>query len=181
MKNKLKDIIKSFDGNVLAIGIDDNLVELLNKKKSVNLYSINRFPSGGNLNHKSKKKAKRTTNKGKYINIKKLRKYITKKSSNYLICNMDEIIEYYKYFIRDSIYINNNMIYVYLSNDIDPEFIIDKYKRYNVAITKITLKEGIILEINNMNGKNNKIKDKLYFIKDTFYNIAETIGNILVS
>ena len=84
-------------------------------------------------------------------------------------------------FIRDSIYINNNMIYVYLSNDIDPEFIIDKYKRYNVTITKITLKEGIILEINNTNGKNNKIKDKLYFIKDTFYNIAETIGNILVS
>ena len=56
MKNKLKDIIKSFDGNVLAIGIDDNLVELLNKKKSVNLYSINRLPSGGNLNQRKKLK-----------------------------------------------------------------------------------------------------------------------------
>lgn len=181
MKNKLKEIIKEFEGNVLAIGIDDDLVELLNKNEDVNLYSINKLSSSDNLKSRLKKKSKRNTNKGKCINIKKLRKYINKKSSNYLICNMDEMFEYYKYFIRDSIYINNNMIYIYLSNNIDSEFIIDKYKRYNVDITKITLKEGIILEINNTKGKNNKIKDKLYFIKDTLYNIAEIIGNVLVS
>ena len=42
-------------------------------------------------------------------------------------------------------------------------------------------KNGYIIAIDNKNGKNNFLKDKLYFIKDTLYNFAEFIGNILVS
>ena len=58
MKNKLKEIIKEFEGNVLAIGIDDNLVELLNKNEDVNLYSINKLSSSDNLKSGLKKKSK---------------------------------------------------------------------------------------------------------------------------
>ena len=177
MFNKLEEIIKKIEGNVLVIGLDDVLLNKFEKNNKVNLYSIYSNKSNG-IFSKSKKKQ---TNKGKTINIKKLRKYINKKSVNWLICNMEEIMEYYKYIIKDTIYLNNNIIYIYSSNEIDKEFIIQKYKRYNVEITFTDYKNGYIITINNKNGKNNYFKDKIYFIKDTFYNIAEVIGNILIS
>jgi len=178
MFKSLEEIIKKVEGNVLVLCLDDKLIDKFDKNNKVNLYAIYSNKSSGNVLSKRKKKQ---TNKGKTINIKRLRKYINKNSVDYLICNMDEIKEYYKYIIKDTIYLNNNTIYIYASNDIDKEFIIDKYKRYNVEITSNDYKNGYILTINNKNGKNNCFKDILYFIKDTFYNIAEVIGNIMVS
>lgn len=177
MFKTLEEIIKKIKGNVLVIGLDDKLLTKFEKNNEVNLYSIY---SNKSKNVFSKNKQKQT-NKGKVINIKKLRKYIKKKTADYIICNMDEIKDYYKYIIRDTIYINNNIIYIYSSNDTDKEFIIDKYNRYNVNIETREYKNGYIIIIDNKNGKNNYIKDKLYFIKDTFYNIAEAIGNLLIS
>ena len=177
MFNKLEEIIKKIEGNVLVIGLDSQLLDKFEKNNKINLYSIYSNKSDGVFS-KSKKKQ---TNKGKTINIKKLRKYINKKSVDYLIYNMEEIMQYYKYIIKDTIYLNNNIIYIYSSNKIDKEFIIQKYKRYNVKITSTNYKNGYIISINNKNGKNNYLKDKLYFIKDTFYDIAEAIGNVLIN
>ena len=177
MFNKLEEIIKKCTGNVLVIGLDNKLLNSFNKNTLVNLFAINSNKSNGIF----KKSKKKTTNQGKSINIKKLRKYINKKSVDILICNMNEMIDYYKYFIRDSIYLNNNIIYIYATNEIDKEFIIARYNRYNVKISNIGYKNGYIIKIDNTRGKNNFVKDKLYFIKDTFYNIAESIGNILIS
>lgn len=178
MFKTLEEIIKKIEGNVLVIGLDNKLIDKFEKNNKVNLYAIYSNKTNKNLFSKTKKKQ---TNKGKTINIKKLRKYINKKSVDYLICNMDEIKDYYKYIIRETIYLNNNIIYIYASNEVDKDFIINKYKRYNVNITSNDYKNGYILTIDNKKGKNNYFKDKLYFIKDTFYNIAETIGNIMVS
>ena len=178
MFKKFEEIIKKVEGNVLVIGLDDNLLDKFEKNNKVNLYSIYSNKNNGGIFSKSKKKQ---TNKGKTINIKRLKKYINKKSVDYLICNIEEIKEYYKYIIKDTIYLNNNTIYIYSSNKIDKEFLIKKYKRYNVNIKVTEYKNGYILTIDNKNGKNNYLKDKLYFIKDTFYNIAEIIGNILIS
>ena len=177
MFKSLEEIIKKLEGNVLVLCLDDKLIDKFDKNNKVNLYAIYSNKSTGKVFSKSKKKQ---TNKGKSINIKKLRKYINKNSVDYLICNMDEIKEYYKYIIKDTIYLNNNTIYIYASNDMDKDFIINKYKRYNVEITCNDYKNGYIFTIDNQNGKNNYFKDILYFIKDTFYNIAETIGNIMV-
>lgn len=177
MFNKLGDIIKKIQGNVLVIGIDDNLIDKFEKNNKVNLYAIYSNKSTG-IFFKNKKKQ---TNKGKTINIKKLRKYINKKSVDYLIYNFDEIKEYYKYIIKDTVYLNNNIIYAYCSNEIDKDFIIGRYKRYNAKIEFKEYKNGYLLTIDNKNGKNNFIKDILYFIKDTFYNVAEIIGNLLIS
>lgn len=178
MFKSLEEIIKKVEGNVLVLCLDDKLIDKFDKNNKVNLYAIYSNKSNGNVFGKSKKKQ---TNKGKTINIKRLRKYINKNSVDYLICNMDEIKEYYKYIIKDTIYLNNNTIYIYASNDIDKDFIISKYERYNVKVASNDYKNGYILTIDNKNGKNNYFKDKLYFIKDTFYNIAEAIGNIMVS
>ena len=94
---------------------------------------------------------------------------------------MNLMFKYYKYFIKDSIYLSNNLIYIYANNDIDKDFIIKKYKRYNVKIKVSDYKNGYILVIDNTNGKNNYLKDKIYFIRDTFYDLAELIGNVLIS
>ncbi len=177
MFNKLEEIIKKCRGNVLAIGLDDKLLNIFDKNQYVNLFSIN----SNKKNNEFKKSKKKIINREKSINIKKLRKYINKKSINILICNMNEMIDYYKYFIKDSIYLNNGEIYIYSTNEIDKEFIINKYNRYNVKITSIDYKNGYIIKVDNTNGKNIFFKDKFYFIKDSLYNIAEFIGNILAS
>ena len=124
---------------------------------------------------------KRKTNKGKTINIKKLRKYFNKKKTDYIICNLDNIFDYYKYIIKDTIYINSNKLYIYSSKSINFELIIENYKRYTNNIEIKEYKESYLIIVDNTTTKNNYIKDKLYFIKDTLYNVAEKIGNILVS
>ncbi|MDO4963565.1 MAG: hypothetical protein Q4E75_05700, partial [bacterium] len=75
MFKKLESIIKNLKGNVLVIGIDDKLISYFDKNNFVNLYSIysNNLSSSNNI---FSKKKKRKTNKGKSINIKKLKKYI---------------------------------------------------------------------------------------------------------
>ena len=178
MFKSLEEIIKKVEGNVLVIGLDNKLLDKFEKNNKVNLYSIYSNKTTNNIFTKSKKKK---TNQGKTINIKKLRKYINKKSVDYIICNLEEIMEYYKYIIKDTIFINNNIIYIYSTDKIDKEFLINKYQRYDVDIQVKEYKNGYIITIDNKNGKNNYLKDKLYLIKDTFYNIAEVIGNLMVS
>lgn len=179
MFKELEDIIKNIKGNVLVIELENKLLDLFDKNNKINLYSIS-----SSKNKKSNSifsKNKKITNRGKTINIKKLRKYINKKSTDYIICNMNEMINYYKYFIKDSIYLNNKEIYLYMNKEIDKDFIVKKYNRYSVSITVKEYKTGYIIKIDNTKGKNRFFKDKMYFIKDTLYNIAETIGNILIN
>lgn len=178
MFNRLKEIIKKLEGNVLTIGLDDEILDSFKSNNNVNLYAISYENNKGLLPKKSKMKK---TNTGKEINIKKIRKYINKKSVDYLILNIESMYKYYKYVIKDTIYLNNNTIYVYSSNNIDKEFVISRYKRYNVKIEVTDYKNGYIIKIDNKLGKTNFIKDRINIIKDTLYNIAEFIGSILAS
>ena len=177
MFNRLEEIIKKAKGNVLSVCLDSKLMDAFNNNNKINLYSIDENIKSGFV----KKRNKRKTNKGKTINIKKLRKYINKKSVDYIFCNMNEMFRYYKYFIKDSVYLNNHKLYIYANNDVDKELLIKNYKRYKVDIECIDYKNGFILIIDNKNSKTNYIRDILYFMKDTFYNIAELVGNLLIS
>ena len=179
MFNKLESIIKSCKGNVLAVCLDDDLMVKLNKNNNIGLVSIESSKSiPTKVGVKTKKKKLNGT---KNIGIKKLRKYFNKKSVDVLFCNMNEMNEYYKYFIRDSIYLCIGTVYLYFNNDIDKDFLIKKYERYNVTIETTEYKNGCILKIDTSLAKNNYFKDKLYMIHDTLYNLIELIGNILVS
>lgn len=178
MFNKLEEIIKKTEGNVLSVCLDDKLMNAFNNNNKINLYSID---SGNNIGLFGRKNNKRKTNKGKTINIKRLRKYLNDNSVDYMFCNMNEMFKYYKYFIKDSIYLNNNKLYIYADKNIDKDLLIKNYDRYNTNIEYIEYKTGYILIIDNKNSKSNFIKDILYLIKDTFYNIAELIGNLLIS
>lgn len=186
MFKKIEELIKKTNGNVLAICLEEKLMNELEKKNNINLYSLTSNNESNIVTRLVSKKKKdkpkyKKNNKGKNINIKKLRKEINKKSADYIFCNMNEMMNYYKYFIKDSIYMCNNKIYIYFDKKIDKEFIIDRYKRYNVSIKETEYKNGYLLEIDSTKSKNNFIKDKIYFIKDTMYNIAEFIGNLLIS
>ena len=180
MFNKLNEIIESLKGNVLVIGLDNKLLSTFAKNSNVNLYSITESLSKRKILG-LKSKHKMITNKGKNINIKKLKKYIARNSADYVIINFDTISKYYKYVIRDSILINRKQIIIYSTNDLESEFVISKYKRYNVDINLNNYKNGYIVSIDNKETKRNIIKNKLYFIADTFYDIADIISNILVS
>lgn len=177
MFNNLEKILKKIKGNVLLIACDDAFLKFLDSNNSVNLYSITK------QDNKSAKKAssKMKFNRSKNINIKKLRKKINKKSVDFLFINIDEVRQYYKYIIKDTIYICNNIIYLYSNNKISKDFIIDKYNRYDTNIECTLYKDGYLIKIDATKAHNKYIKDKIYFVKDTLYNIADTIGNILIS
>ena len=178
MFNKLEEILKEIEGNVLTVCLDEKLMKFAYNNDKINLYSIESNINSGLFR---RKRNKRKTNKGKTINIKKLRKYINKKSVKHMFSNMNEMFNYYKYFIKDSIYLNNNKLYLYFDKNIDKELIIKNYKRYNVIIEEVEYKNSYLLIIDNTNSKSNLLKDIIYFIKDTLYNIAEALGNLLIS
>lgn len=182
MFNALEAIIKKCKGNVLSVCLDDKLMMQLNKNDNIGLISIESNRVSG-IGKKTSKKSgkKKKLNGSKTISIKKLRKYIKKKSIDVLFCNMNEMNDYYKYFIKDSIYLCNNTIYLYFDNDIDLEFIENKYKRYKTVIESTKYKNGYIVKIDVSKAKNRWLKDKLYLLHDSLYNLIEIIGNILVS
>ncbi len=195
MEKELIKIIKKFEGSVLAIGLNVDLIKRLEENMNIlDLDTLNLIDnrrknkfSKKNLDEKVKElrehdeKYKIQRLKTKKINIKKLRKYYNKKKTNYLICNYEEIKRFMKYFIKDSVYINNNMLYLYGISLEDVKTIVKKYKRYNVLIKPTIKDDYFILEIDNKESKNNKIKDFFYLIHDTIENVVEFIGDILIN
>ena len=106
MYKRLEELIKDTKGNVLTVCIDSKLIDEFYKNKNINLYSLtsdnDRNKIFGLIDKKKKNNPKyMKNNKGKNINIKKLKKEINKKSVDYMFCNMDEMLRYYKYFIRN--------------------------------------------------------------------------------
>ena len=177
MYKYLIDIIKKIEGNVIGVGLDSILLDGFDKNNHVNVYTIDRAKTGIT----STKSKKRTTSSGRTINIKKLYKYFKKDSIDYIIGDIEEVNDYLKYFIRDSIYLNRSKLYLYGNKNIDIELLEKRYKRYKVNIEIKKFKDSYLLIIDTSNKKTNFIKNKLYFISDTLYNIVEFISNVLVS
>ena len=178
MYKHLFELIKKMEGNVIGIGLDYKLLDGFKNNNKVNVYTIDQAKPGLGIS----KRKKRTTSSGKTINIKKLYKYFKKDSVDYIICNVEEVNDYLKYFIRDSIYLDKKKIYLYGDkNTLDTELLEKRYKRYNSNIEIKEFKDNILLSIDNSNIKINWFKNKLYYISDTLYNIAEFISNVLIS
>ena len=165
--NKLKNIIKNLEGNVLGIGLNENLISAIEKN--------NRIIECNLLNSCAKGKFKKSFF-NKTIKIKKIRKIFKKKKVDYIICNYDEINNYFNTFIKDSIYINKNKLYFY--GNIDVNLLKLKYGRYN---TKINLIDKNIIEIDNSLAKNNFLKDNYYRFIDYKNHLVEIIGDILMN
>ena len=166
MKNNilLKEIPKMHD-NVLYIGdATEKIIDKLNSNKNIK-----------ECNFLSKKEYGEAKEKGKTkkVDLGNLRKF-KKKRINYLICDYQNIENYLRIFIKDSIYITKDYIYFCTNN---PEKIKKLYSRYNVEIKE---KDNILI-IDVTKAKNNKIKEFFYNIIDIINMVIEEITNMLLS
>ena len=174
---KLKNISKSISGNVIIIGLDYATVEdVIDKNDKINNLYI--------MNFKGKKRTRKIEKgykRDKVISIKKIRKVFKKKKIDYIICNIDDVRKFLRSFIKNSVYINKNKLYIYGNNDnVDIELLENRYKRYTDDILITKYNNDILIEINNTNSYNNRLKDFCYHIFDIGYDIVDFIGNILV-
>ena len=174
---KIYDITKVTSGNVLGIGVDKTITMILEQNERVlNCNLLNSYMEGAPTEKKKKQK------KLKRIKIKKIRKIFKRKKVDFILCNIDEIKKYLRTFIKDSVYINKNMLYIYNIKDEDlKEELIKKYKRYNIEIEEIMDDNSIILKIDNKKSKNNYLKDTIYLILDSIVAFINIIGDFLLS
>lgn len=175
MKTEIIKIIKTLKGNVLGIGLkeEEYLKEIDNNKLITECNLLNSI----DLDDDDDSKCKRN----KRLNIRSIKKKFKKKRVNYIIVNSKEVEEYLRTFIKDSVYINQNIIYMYIESDIDYEYIIKKYKRYNVKVNVIKHNNGVILKIDTTNSKNKPFKDIFYYCYDTVEIIFNLISDFLAS
>lgn len=172
--SKLEYEIKNLKGFVLGVGyLKDKILKEMEKNDYIEvdlLTNDSPFISKKNINAIPKKQ------KGKKVSIKKIKKIFKKKRPDYIICNIDDVLSYLRYFVKDSLYITNNTIYIYSdSKNINLDDIYKRYKRY---IDSIDNKDGYII-INTLNYKNKALKNIKYFVVDTLNIIYDFIGNIL--
>ena len=172
VKNELTNYIKNMKGSVLGFNIDDDkLINELNKNSNIiecNLLS-------------DKNSATKGKGKSKIVNIRKIKKQFKKKKIDYIISDIEAIDSYLKTFVKDSIYINRNMIYIYTNKDYDYTNIVSKYKRYKIDIKVNECSDGYIIILNIGNKKTNYFKDKGYYIIDTLINLVDLIGDVMAS
>lgn len=168
---ELKNIVNKLSGKIIVIGtFDENLEQLISENKNI--------LSCDHLTNESKK-GNGKKGKIKNINIKKIKKKYKIKKHDFILCNVQDIIKYQKTFIKDSIYITKNEVYLFGKKDLIEE-INEKYKRYTNEIEKNRLKEGVILKVKT-NFKPSKLKNIYYYIYDTTLNIIDLISDILIS
>lgn len=173
---KIYDIAKVVSGDVLGIGVDETISEILEQNERVlNCNLLNSFSKTQNSKQEKKQRLKK-------IRIKKIRKVFKKKKVDFIICNIDEIKKYLKTFIKDSIYINKDILYIYNIEDEElKKELIKKYKRYNVKIEELKDNKKTILKIDNKLSKTNIFKDTFYLIIDTLIQLLNIISDILLN
>lgn len=174
VNQRLQEVITDISGNVLAIGIDN--------EKIINSLEKNDAICNCTLLDSVNQKGNDKSGYSKTVNIRHLRKKFKKKKTDYIVGNIKELEKFLKYFIKDSIFISSNTIYLYGKLEQDKlEELIKKYKRYNVKIDVIENKNNFLLTIDTKNAKTNRFKDLCYFVIDTIADLLTTFSDILVN
>lgn len=176
--NSLKNICKDAKGTFVSIGLNYPTVESVIEKNK-NITNGYMFVFNGKKITKSDKK---TLFRGrKKVSIKKLRKAFVKKSVASFLCNYEDIKKYMRYFVKDSVYINNGKLYIYGKID---EYVLDDikeyYGRYKTSIDIEVYGDSFLVIIDNKLSKNNWLSDKKYFIIDSVRQFINFISDILV-
>ena len=176
MDNYLEKQIKNMSGSLLGIGItSEKLKNTINNNNKITICNL--------LEENSKstnKKKFSILNKPRTINIKKIKKVFRKKRVDNIICNINTIKKFQKTFVRDSVYINKNKLYIFGDKQ-ELETIKEKYERYTNEVELKKENKDYILIINNENTKNNKIKDIGYWWKDTATSFLDFLTLLLVN
>ncbi len=179
---KLTDIVKDMTGEVVCFGVkDEAIMNLLQRNKNTNAFLINREPRKSIFTRRKKVKID-GQKKGKKMNMKKIRKTFKKKSVDYILCDFNEIYDYFKYFIYDSTVINKGKLYLYgKSKYIDANRIGKRFERFHGEVTVSITGEDFLIIVDNHNSKGNWLKAKWYIIIDSFHNLGDMISAALIS
>lgn len=174
MINELKKELKNIKGNILLVGVEDDiLLKKIDKLK--NITSTNYIYQ---VKKKNKSKIKNNT-KEKTINLKKLKKYYSKKSLDTIIVNYNTVKKYINYFISGTMFTNKGYTYMYgISEDID--VLIQKYQKYGVKIEVKQDKDQFLLIIKNKIDYN-YFQDKKYILINSTLDIIDIIANVLMN
>ena len=178
MKRLLEDI-KTFEGSVTLVAVNDNKIKrVLSKNNNINIFELNRPERGKILSRKKKLKS----SSGKKVNIKKFRKIFKKKSVDYLVIDLNNVFDYYKYMASNSIYICNKKIYIYGNSDyVTAKDVGKKFKRYTKNIECIQIDNDYLVIVDCKGTKYKYFKEKFYLIIDSFLNLGDMISYFLTS
>ena len=174
MNKELFEIIKNLKGNVLAVGItDDIILDKINKNDNIKeLFTLNK----PRLFEKKDKYYKKQSEK---VKIKKLKKRF-KNKIDYVICDVNGINTGLKKVVNMTYSVVSKEAIYYGEFD---EFEVDKlkkrYERFAAKCDKKMYKEKFILKINM---KNIKVTHLAWCgIIDILVDIIDAIGSILLS
>ncbi|MGE5455596.1 MAG: hypothetical protein ACM3O4_00610 [Ignavibacteriales bacterium] len=176
LERELVNITKKIKGSLVCFDVNNNnIIEAIRNNKKINDYY--EFTFGGRVAPKMKSSISR-----KKYNIKKIRKYFKKKSVNYFIGDIRNLKKYFNSFIKNSINLNNDTIYLYGKNsDYEIDELRYRYERYGIKVKVKTDEEHFLLEINVKDAKAKILKNCKYRIRDNIYNLGEYISQILIN
>ncbi len=176
----IKELAKNFKGNVLCIGVSDlSFLNQLSHMKSISVFTIQRNPSRSIFSRKRKKGLRED---GRKVNMKKLRKAFKKKSIDYLVCDISEIYDYFKYFLYDSVVINRGKTYLYgESKYIDPNVLARRFHRYHAKTKVETEGDSFLIIVDNKDSRGSWLLSRWYVIVDSFHNLGDMISAALIS
>jgi hypothetical protein len=174
IKTYFKKENKLFKGKVLAFFIYDELKKDIEKNDNIT--------EGFNLDNKEQKTdKKRSFGFGsKKINVKKLKKAFKKNSYDYIIINMNPVLKYKKYILKDSLYIAEKAIYIY-GTDLDYEDYIDYFSNYKVVIEKEIKNKEFVLKVDVSKVKINFLIVFINSAKNGFNKSINILGDYLVN
>lgn len=176
-EKKINDIAKHLKGSIMAIGIESKkVIETLENNPDIVgcglLDCFDTMPIDGKKQRNKK------------IPLKKLRKKVGKKHLNTIICRISSIDGYWRYFIRDSIYMTKDEIIYYGKKEelsLEKEEFQKRYQRYkNVEVTFHEDDEGMMIKVKVNGAKRHIVLDKFYFIRDSLHQGVQLLGDYLV-
>ena len=178
MKRLISDI-KNFEGNVLCISVYDNKVlNAINKNNKINAYELKREEKRKIL--KGRKRVKMSN--GKSVKIKKFRKLFKKKSIEYIIIDINNVFDYFKYMAPNSIYTCNTKVYLYGDSEyLTAKDVTKKFKRYKVDVESIQIENNFLVIVDVTKAKFCRIKELFYIIIDSFIDLGDFISYFLTS
>ena len=153
-------IFKELSGSVLIIG---NIDESYLGKNITEVYYMN------SNDFKTNEIDNNMLDVEKNIHLKNLHKCFKNGIDN-ICANYNEIKDYYPAFIRESLKITKKEIYIIFMNKNDYEFILKKFKKYNLEIEK---QESDYLVMKVKVNKTNYLVREFYYILNSlekFYN-----------
>ena len=173
VERELCNIVEKLEGNLIGIGLSEpKLLDRIEKNSKITECTLLNDETGA-LNEESGRGTKK-------LNIRKLRKKFKKKRIDTIICATEQIAQYTKTFVKDSIFITKGTIYFYGDDFEMLENIQEKYKRYQVSTKQEKYGQSYLYVVEVNGAKNHRIKEIGYYVKDTVMNGVDYLSDYLV-